>query len=85
MSLYERLPNDFLIKFYNEVKKMISNGLVTKNMYYELGLIIAVASKRGIHLDKPKDFEQHVDHELLLEFKRRNWIIREQNKKATEN
>jgi hypothetical protein len=30
-------------------------------MYYELGLIIAAASKRGIQLDKPKDFEHNVD------------------------
>ncbi|TDL65099.1 hypothetical protein E2R56_24740 [Rhodococcus qingshengii] len=85
MSLYERLPSDFLIQFYNEVKKMSSNGLVSKSMYYELGLIIAAASKRGIQLDKPKDFEQNVDHELLLELKCRNWIIRKPNKKATEN
>jgi hypothetical protein len=85
MSLYERLPNDFLIEFYNEVKKMSSNGLVSKSMYYELGLIIAAASKRGIPLDKPKDFEQNVDNILLLELKCRNWIIRKPNKKATEN
>jgi hypothetical protein len=85
MSLYERLPSDFLIQFYKEVKKMSSSGLVSKSMYYELGLIIAVASKRGIQLDKPKDFEQNVDHELLLELKCRNWIIRKPNNKATEN
>jgi len=67
MSLYEKLPSDFLIQFYYELKKMISNGLVSKNMYYELGLIIAVASRRGILLDKPLDFEQHIVHELLRE------------------
>jgi hypothetical protein len=67
MSLYEKLPSDFLIQYYYEVKKMISKGLVSKNMYYELGLIIAAASRRGILLDKPKDFEQHTVHELLME------------------
>ncbi|MDR4949156.1 hypothetical protein [Neobacillus cucumis] len=67
MSLYEKLPSDFLIQFYYEVKKMISNGFVSKNMYYELGLIIAVASRRGILLDKPHDFEQYIIHELLME------------------
>jgi hypothetical protein len=67
MTLYEKLPSDFLIQFYYEVQKMISKGLVSKNMYYELGLIIAAASKRGILLDKPKDFNQHIVHELLME------------------
>lgn len=84
MSLYERLPSDFLIQFYNEVKKMCSTGLVTKNMYYELGLIMAAASKRGIQLDKPKDFEQNVNFDLLLELNYHNWIIRKPTKKATD-
>jgi hypothetical protein len=76
MSLYERLPSDFLIQFYNEMKKMSSNGLVSKNMYYELGLIIAAASKRGIQLDKPKDFDHNVDQELLMALESRKWTIR---------
>jgi hypothetical protein len=76
MSLYERLPSDFLIQFYNEMREMSSNGLVSKNMYYELGLIIAAASKRGIQLDKPKDFDHNVDQELLMELECRKWIIR---------
>jgi hypothetical protein len=67
MSLYENLPSDFLIQFYCEVKKMIAKGLVSKNMYYELGLIIAAASRRGILLDKPMDFELYIVHELLME------------------
>ncbi|MCM2535360.1 hypothetical protein NDK43_27250 [Neobacillus pocheonensis] len=74
MSLYERLPSDFLIEFYNEVKKMISKGLVSKHMYYELGLMIAVASNRGILLDKPNDFEQNIVHELLLELSNYNTL-----------
>jgi len=81
MSLYERLPSHFLIQFYHEMKKMSSNGIVSKNMYYELGLIISAASKRGIQLDKPKDFDQNVDHELLMELESRKKINR---KNATE-
>lgn len=76
MSLYESLPSDFLIQFYNEMKKMSSNGLVSKNMYYKLGLIIEAASKRGIQLEKPKDFDHNVDQELLMALVCRKWIIR---------
>lgn len=76
LSLYERLPSELLIQFYNEIKKMSSNGLVSKKMYYELGLIISAASKRGIQLDKPQDFDHNVDHELLMELEGRRWIIR---------
>ena len=34
-------------------------------MYYELGLIFSVANQRGIHLEKPDDFEQIVNQEEL--------------------
>ncbi|NYE07523.1 hypothetical protein F4694_004334 [Bacillus niacini] len=49
MSLYEKLPSDFLIQFYYEVQKMISKGLVSKNMYYELGLIITAGQEEGYY------------------------------------
>lgn len=74
MSLYDKLPSDFLIQFYNEMKKMISKGIVSKKMYYELGLMIAAASKRGIQLDKPNDFEQNIVQELLLELSNYNTL-----------
>ena len=74
MSLYDKLPSDFLIQFYNEVMKMISKGIVSKKMYYELGLMIAAASKRGIQLDKPNDFEQNIVQELLLELSNYNTL-----------
>lgn len=61
MNFHERLPSDFLIDFYHEVMKNIEKGLLTKNMYLELSLIISVASQRGITLGKPCDFEQIVD------------------------
>ena len=48
MDFYEKLPIDFLIDFYDEIIKNIEKGLLTKNMYYELSLIISVASQRGI-------------------------------------
>ena len=68
MDFYEKLPADFLIDFYHEVKKNIEKGLLTKNMYYELGLIISVASQRGITLGKPCDFEQIADQKNLEDF-----------------
>ncbi|MBM7655487.1 hypothetical protein [Neobacillus cucumis] len=60
MNLYEKLPNDFLIDFYNEICKNIENGILTKAMYYELGLITMVLNQRGIILSKPTDFEDVV-------------------------
>ena len=68
MDFYEKLPIDFLIDFYDEIMKNIEKGLLTKNMYYELGLIISVASRRGITLGKPCDFEQIVDQKNLRDF-----------------
>jgi hypothetical protein len=51
-----------------EVPKNINKGILTKNMYYELGLIILVASQRGITFGKPCDFEQIVDQKTLKNF-----------------
>ncbi|WP_160723424.1 hypothetical protein [Bacillus sp. USDA818B3_A] len=48
MTFYEKLPNDLLIAFYNEVNKNIHNGVSTKKMYYELGIIYSIMSQRGI-------------------------------------
>ncbi|MGG1680186.1 hypothetical protein ACIFOT_31375 [Neobacillus sp. NRS-1170] len=66
MDFYEKLPTDFLIAFYEEMMKNIEKGLLTKNMYYELGLLISVASDRGITLEQPYDFEQ-IDNQKALE------------------
>jgi hypothetical protein len=68
MVIYEKLPSDLLIAFYDEVLKNINKGILTKNMYYELGIIISVASQRGISLEKPCDFEQIIDQETLNDF-----------------
>jgi hypothetical protein len=68
MDLYEKLPTDFLITFYHEIMKNIEKGNLTKNMYYELGLIISVASQRGITLGQPYDYIQIVDHQTLNDF-----------------
>ncbi|MCH6266577.1 hypothetical protein [Neobacillus citreus] len=62
MSFYENLPSGVLIQFYNEVRIKISKGVVSKNMYYELGLIIAAASKRGLQLEKPQNIVQDVNY-----------------------
>ena len=68
VDFYEKLPTDFLIAFYNEMMKNIDKGLLTKTMYYELGLIISVASRRGITLEQPCDFEQIMDQKDLNDF-----------------
>lgn len=52
MDFYEKLPTDSLIALYHEKMKNIENGLSTKNIYYELGLMISAASKKGITLGK---------------------------------
>ena len=68
-----KLPNDVLIAFYNEINKNIGKDILTKQMYYELGLIFSVLNRRGIFLNKPIDFEDVIDHQtrkiLLLRFK----------------
>ncbi|WP_338473370.1 hypothetical protein R4Z10_21210 (plasmid) [Niallia sp. XMNu-256] len=68
MVLYEKLPSDILISFYDEILKNINEGILTKNMYYELGIIISVANRRSIILEEPCDFEQMVDQETLNDF-----------------
>jgi hypothetical protein len=68
VDFYEKLPTDFLVAFYDEIMKNIEKGLLTKTMYYELGLIISVASQRGITLGQPCDFEQIVDQKELDHF-----------------
>jgi hypothetical protein len=65
MNFYHQLPNGFLLGFYEEMMKNIEKGLLSKNMYYELGLIISVASQRGITLGKPCDYEQVIDQKEL--------------------
>ena len=68
MNFYEKLPIDFLIAFYHEMMKNIEKGLLTKNMYYELGLIISVARQRGITLGQPCDFDQVVNQQIMDDF-----------------
>lgn len=68
MDFYEKLPTEMLVAFYQEILDNIERGILSKNMYYELGLIISVASLRGITLGKPCDFTPSVDQTLLDEF-----------------
>ncbi|MDQ0201873.1 hypothetical protein [Neobacillus ginsengisoli] len=65
MNFYEKLPVEFLIHFYNEIIKNIEKGILTKNMYYELGIIISVANRRGISLDQPSDFNEVINQQAL--------------------
>lgn len=68
MDFYEKMPADLLTAFFEEKKKDIEKGMLSKNMYYELGLMISSASKRGITLGKPSDFDQVVDQQVLADF-----------------
>lgn len=56
MAFYEKLPIELLIRFHKEVIENIENGNQTRNMFYELGLIISAANRRGISLEKPTEF-----------------------------
>lgn len=67
MSIYEKLPVEFLIRFYNEIITNIEKDILTNNMYYELGIIISVANRRGISLDLPFDFNEVVNQQALNE------------------
>jgi hypothetical protein len=68
MNFYEKLPADFLNSFYNEILKNIEKGILSKKMYYELGLIISVASQKGITLDSPADFKEVINEEVLMDY-----------------
>ncbi|MEH7238535.1 hypothetical protein [Bacillus sp. JJ1562] len=58
MDFYEKLPTDLFVYYYCEIMKNIKKGILTKNMYYELGLMISVAHQRRITLIEPDDFIQ---------------------------
>jgi len=81
MNLYEKLPVEFLIRFYNEINKNIEKGILTKKMYYELGLIISAANRRGITLDFPPDYKEEVNEESLRDLLQSEqlgigWVLR---------
>lgn len=61
MNLYEKLPTDFLIDFYNEINKNIQKGLLTETMYYELRLITSILEKRKSGLSEPADVKKVVE------------------------
>lgn len=68
MDVYEQLPTKFLIDLYYGILKNIENGSLSKNMYYELGLMHLVASHRGLKLCRPADYEQIITQRDLDEF-----------------
>lgn len=65
MTLYDKLPNEFLIQFYDEIKRNIESGIVSNSMYYELALLITVALERGLDLEEPQGFERFIDQQIL--------------------
>lgn len=68
MNVYEQLPTNFLIDLYYGILKNIESGSLSKNMYYELGLMSLVASQRGLKLCRPADYEQIVTQRDFDEF-----------------
>ncbi|WP_216828182.1 hypothetical protein [Alkalihalobacterium elongatum] len=58
MNTYRRLPTENLLAYYYEITKEIKEGIISKSVYFELGLIISVASERGITLGDPFDIKQ---------------------------
>lgn len=67
MLLYKKLSLDTFIFFYHEMMKNMDRGLLTKNMYDELRIIIFVEKQRGMTLEKPSDFEEFVDQSNKIE------------------
>ncbi|MDN3015867.1 hypothetical protein PH210_06550 [Paenibacillus sp. BSR1-1] len=65
MNFYEKLPEELLIRFYYEIINNIEKGILTKNMYYEIGIIISVANRRGIFLDPPSDLYELINQQAL--------------------
>ncbi|PGY06318.1 hypothetical protein SAMN05444673_2983 [Bacillus sp. OV166] len=65
MDFYEKLPEELLIRFYYEIINNIEKGILTKNMYYEIGIIISVANRSGISLDHPSDFNDVINQQAL--------------------
>jgi len=65
MDFYEKLPEELLIRFYYDIINNIEKGILTKNMYYEIGIIISVGNRRGISLDQPSDFNEVINQQAL--------------------
>ncbi|QOY37988.1 hypothetical protein AWH56_010715 [Anaerobacillus isosaccharinicus] len=55
MSLYEKLPNDLLIAFYEEINKNINLGILSDAMYHELELLKEAADKNKVPLPYIKE------------------------------
>jgi hypothetical protein len=61
LSLYEKLPTEFISAFYFEIQKNIDQGILSENMNQELLLIKIALEKRGLNLmdiQPPVAFEQ---------------------------
>jgi len=65
MNFYEKLPNNLLIDFYHEINRNIENGIITKTMYYELGLLISVMNRKGIKVEQASAVEHVVGKNVM--------------------
>ncbi|TDK61806.1 hypothetical protein E2K98_13055 [Bacillus salipaludis] len=76
MDFYEKLPEELLIRFYYEIINNIEKGILTKNMYYEIGIIFSVANRRGISLDQPSDFNEVINQQALNELLQSEKVVK---------
>lgn len=65
MNSYKQLTDGFLMHLYEEIWRKIKKGTLSKNMYYELGIIYTIAVSREIYLELPSDFNQMVNQQVL--------------------
>ena len=67
LSLYDRIPNDFLAGFFVEFNKNIKKGILSAAMYQEIDLIRAAADRRGL---SEKDLREIYRRELMSRMNR---------------
>ncbi|MEH7417446.1 hypothetical protein V7266_19460, partial [Neobacillus drentensis] len=65
---YEKLPNDVLIDFYNEINNNIIHGGSTQKLYFELGLIYSIMCRRGIISNRSFNKEDVVATQTLKNY-----------------
>lgn len=65
MNPYEEVPVEFLVLLYNQILNNINKGILSKNMYYELAIILSVANKKGIILIPPPDLYTVINQNIL--------------------
>ncbi len=65
MSLYDKLPVDMLVAFYEEILKNIEKGILTDRMYSELELICNAAERKNVTIIHKKSLSYPHPHKTL--------------------